>query len=422
MIQIPQKFYLVVDDRFELFYRGALRKYNPYEHYVKATCDKGYTYNRYFTYTPKVGEEGEYELVLEVIDDNGEVIESAKTILVVNGYEKPRKKLNILCIGDSKTVNGVWPYTVFERFEKIYPGLLNFIGKMKKEEVGYEGYGGWQWKTFCFDETESRTSSVWVNVNNNLPSDFIHTKWINNNFEWILETICNDKLKFKRGKDNNLVNPKLEKTFVLKNDKNITLTIDNYSYSDANPFWNNETKTIDFKHYIKENNFPVPDIIFTFLTGNGLYEPYSNQFLHHRKYARVFLEQLHKDFPEAMIGIMGVELPCVNGGVTACYGASGYYHDWYGYAVTVFNYDKWLEELTYEDEYKSFMVYSDMKCQFDSENNYPYEMVKVNNRSQVLEKIGINGLHPSLDGYKQIGDAFYRFLFEIIRRKNEYDK
>lgn len=68
------------------------------------------------------------------------------------------------------------------------------------------------------------------------------------------------------------------------------------------------------------------------------------------------------------------------------------------------------------------MVYSDMKCQFDSENNYPYEMVKVNNRSHVLEKIGINGLHPSLDGYKQIGDAFYRFLFEIIRRKNEYDK
>ena len=42
--------------------------------------------------------------------------------------------------------------------------------------------------------------------------------------------------------------------------------------------------------------------------------------------------------------------------------------------------------------------------------------MKVNNRSEILERIGTNGLHPSIDGYKQIGDAFYRFLVEMVKR------
>ena len=53
MIFLPSKYYLVVNDRFELFFRGVIKKHNPYQYYVKAECEKGYTYNRYFTFTPK---------------------------------------------------------------------------------------------------------------------------------------------------------------------------------------------------------------------------------------------------------------------------------------------------------------------------------------------------------------------------------
>lgn len=189
-----------------------------------------------------------------------------------------------------------------------------------------------------------------------------------------------------------------------------------YEYSDANPFWNPEKNDIDFKYYIEKNNLAKPDLLFTFLTGNGLYVPYSNEFITHEKYATKFLEQFHKDFPDALIGVMGIELPCCNGGVTACYGAQGYYHDWYGDTVTTLNYDKWLENFTKLEEHASYMTYFDIKSQFDSEYSYPVELVKVNNRSEILERIGTNGLHPSIDGYKQIGDAFYRFLVEMIKR------
>lgn len=115
---------------------------------------------------------------------------------------------------------------------------------------------------------------------------------------------------------------------------------------------------------------------------------------------------------------MGIELSCPNGGVTACYGASGYYHDWFGYTITAFNYDEWLEKLTLTDEFKDFVFYNDIKGQFDSEYNYPMINQKVNKRNELTERLGVNGLHPSMNGYLQIGDAFYQFLVEMIIKYN----
>lgn len=422
MIALPSKYYLVINDRFELFFRGVIMKHNPYQYYVKAECKKGYTYNRYFTYTPEPGEEGEYELTINVIDDDGAIIESKSTILVVNNIEAPYKKMNVLCVGDSETVNGVWPYTGYKKFVDVFPDSLNFIGKMHKEEVGYEGYGGWQWKTFCEYEDESRTSSVWVTCNHHLTEADQHSTWKNNDLEWIVETIEENRIKFKRGEGNcHKVNPELKEEFthVAHAEHKDAIKVIKYEYSDANPFWNPEKKDIDFKYYIKKNNLAEPDLLITFLTGNGLYIPYHNDFPVHREYATKFLRQFHNDFPNALIGVMGVELPCCNGGVTACYGASGYYHDWYGDTITKFNYDKWLELFTKLDEFKDYMIYFDTKSQFDSEYSYPVELQKVNNRSEIVERLGVNGLHPSIDGYKQIGDAFYRLLVEIIKKANK---
>lgn len=421
MISLAEKYYLVVGDKFELFFRGIVRKHNPYIYYIIAECEKGYTYNRYFTYTPTKDEVGEYALTIKILDDEGNIIEQKSTTLVVNDITKAQRSLTILCIGDSETVNGVWPYVGYHKYNGIFPNLLNFIGKMKKDEIGYEGYGGWQWKTFFNYENESRTTSLIIHGNFSLSNEYLNTHWETNNLEFILVEIDDAFLKFKRNINNtSLVNPPLGQT-IRCIDKDTIIKIDKYEYVDGNPFWNNETKEIDFEKYINENNFDKPDLIFTFLTGNGLYMPYSKEFTNHKEYAPKFLEKLHQAFPNALIGVMGIEQPCCNGGVTACYGASGYYHDWYGYAITAFNYDEWLEKLCQEPPYKNYAVYFDTKAQFDSEHNYPIEETKVNNRSQITERIGINGLHPSMDGYLQIGDAFFRFLVEMIKRVNNLD-
>ena len=97
MISLAEKYYLVVGDRFELFYRGVVRSHNPYNYYVKATCEKGYTYNRYFTYTPKEDEVGSYKLEIALFDDEGKKLESKETTLIVNNPKEVSKK-TILCI------------------------------------------------------------------------------------------------------------------------------------------------------------------------------------------------------------------------------------------------------------------------------------------------------------------------------------
>ena len=37
MISLAKYYYLVVGDKFELFYRAVIRSHNPYQYYVKTT-------------------------------------------------------------------------------------------------------------------------------------------------------------------------------------------------------------------------------------------------------------------------------------------------------------------------------------------------------------------------------------------------
>ena len=61
-----------------------------------------------------------------------------------------------------------------------------------------------------------------------------------------------------------------------------------------------------------------------------------------------------------------------------------------------------------------------MKAQFDVEYNMPSTMIKVNSRCDITEKVGSNGVHPTMSGYLQIGDVFYRAL--VSDMKNESKK
>ena len=174
---------------------------------------------------------------------------------------------------------------------------------------------------------------------------------------------------------------------------------------------------IDFIDYCDKNNFPYPDYVYILLSWNGLYIPYNDKFTMQEEYAPKLLNRIHEQFPDCKIRCMGIQLNSLNGGIAASYGAKGPYHDVYGDVVTVFNYNRWLENLCLSDEFKDFTDYLDVMGQFDVEYNMPYKMEKVNARSQVTEMIGTNGVHPSLDGYMQIGDVFFRSLVHEMAKR-----
>lgn len=427
-LYLAKKYNLVVGDKFELFYRGVIRLHNPYQYYIYVSCPKGNPFPRYFTYTPKENEVGNYPLKIQLLDNDNNIIDEGETLLIVTKPNKPKRKLNILCIGDSLTVNGVWPKVGYERVcldskdpdGLNYGDVLNFMGTCKTNvldrEVGYEGYGGWTWKSYCTNDHIGLNSSVWITTSHKLTEADQHSLWQSNNLIWILETIEEKRLKFKRGPNNISMLPNLGKT--MKHVANAIhqdeLTIESFEYEKTNPFWNKEKNTISFKKYITTNKFKTPDLIYILLTWNGLYIPYNHDFSHHFDYTRMMLRKIHEEYPFTKVTLQGIQICSVNGGIASNYGATGPYHDTFGTISTAFYYNEALEALCNEDEFSSYTDYVDIKAQFDSEYNMPSSQVKVNARSSITEAIGTNGVHSNMEGYLQIGDAFYRkLIFDI---------
>ncbi len=171
---------------------------------------------------------------------------------------------------------------------------------------------------------------------------------------------------------------------------------------------------ISFTEYMTKNNIDEITEVYIMMTFNGLPGvfkefSFSDQFI---KDAKKLIDKIHEDLPNAKITLMSIPLTSTNAGLGAYYTIKQAYGDNYGKAVTIMNYDNFLEEWCKMEGYKDFMRYFDVKGQFDSEYNMPSEKKAVNNtNTSETEKVGnAMGMHPSSDGYKQIGDAFYRAL------------
>ena len=430
LLYLPKSYDLVVGDTFELFYRGVIRSMNPYKYYIYVNCEKGTPYPRYYTYTPKDNEVGEYELTITLYDDYHQEIEQAKSILKVVSPKKPKRKVNVLCFGDSLTFNGVWPYEGYRRFCKDdgepkglgFVNSLNFLGTMKKEKIGYEGYGGWKWREFCTNEAVSTISSVWVDVEkHSLDENDQHSIWTSGNLYWVLESIEEKRLKFKRGAGNYSCNPSVGDTFkhVEGGIHKDELKVLKYEYEQGNPFYDEDIKGPNFKKYCSKHGYDGIDYVYILLSWNGQYIPYNHDFSIHEPFIRMILNRIHLDYPMAKVRLLGIQSPSITGGIAANYGASGYYSDVFGEVSTAYYYDEFLEKLTLEDEYKDYCRYIDMKSQFDVEYNMPSTLLPVNKRNKTTERIGTNGVHPTMEGYLQIGDCFFRALVADMAKEGE---
>ena len=68
LIFLSKEYQLVVGDNFQLFYQGVIRSMNYNRYNILIECKKGNPYPRYYSYTPKKEEVGEYELKLDKTD------------------------------------------------------------------------------------------------------------------------------------------------------------------------------------------------------------------------------------------------------------------------------------------------------------------------------------------------------------------
>lgn len=417
-VVLPSSYDLVVGDTFQLFYRGIIEAVNPYAYDILALCEKGHNYPRYFEYTP--AEVGEHKLTVTVYANDKSVLATGETILrVCEGKKSPNKEINILCMGDSLTSNGVWAQEAYRRLtatDGAPCGLglsgFRFIGNMKNGEVGYEGYGGWTWETFM-SPGYYQLLPVWIECKHNKTEADQHSIWQDGEGNlWQLETIEEGRLKFNRKMNRNPKPDAGARLFHLENAKNTEcITVEASHYDAKNPFWNNENDCVDFVDYCRRQGVSSIDAVYILLTWNGQtadrppVEAYCQDVV---RQGKAFVDILHRQYPQAQIKIMGLQIPSVHGGTGANYGAKLPYCDDYDLTRFVLELNRAYEAWTKEEAYRDYMEFINISGQFDSENNMPYTFKPVNTRSNITEKIGTNGVHPLTEGYLQIGDAVYR--------------
>ena len=444
-VRLAKQYDLVIGDTFQLFFDGVIKAADALQENIAVRCPKGKTYPRYWEYTPKAGEEGTYTLSLYTRQLDGTIISQGSTNIVVHKQltnETTPTDLTCLIFGDSLTAAGAW---AAEGLRRIYgtsssasgPASLGVTNKIttygtKSDttntfKVYHEGYGGWTWNSFLAagNNANSTINGIVVTLSTAHGYDLNTVQksaWSDNNgLAWQLEDFPSaTQIKFNRGENNNATQANIATPTTLTCEAlGLTIAPASVVWEAANPFYDEAKQAVSFATHASEHGASEPDVVACLLTWNGgggtIDFNHSSQITSHMSKASQLLKLIHSDFPNAKIVAMGLQLPSITGGNGHNEGANSFYSDTANLVDYAFEYNKALENmLTTDSELKTYCYYVDTKGQFDTRYNMPWTEYPVNTRNTTTEKRGTNGVHPSTNGYYQIGDAFYRKLSAIL--------
>lgn len=414
-VNLPDVITAVVGDTLQLFFRGMVYAVDPYIYDLLVACTKGNKYPRYFQFTPAAGDVGDVTFKLTVKNNNGKLLGTAQSTLKIRAAVKsPDTNINICCFGDSLTAAGTWCAEGDRRLTgsggtPAGLGLTNikFCGSKMNGTTGYFGAGGWQWTDYT-----TRGRAAFRFQVSGVTTVSVGAVYSNNGYQYTVAEV-----NVTSGSGNILMNaasfaqtPQLSGTLTkVSGTGDATITFSSWEENSQNPLWNKDTNQMDFVPYANEYCNGKIDAVYTLLSWDGQ-SPWKTDFSGVLANVKIFADTLHRDFPNAKLKIMGIQIPSVNGGMGANYGATGTgYADGYGNVITALNQNKAYQDFANQAAYKDFVEFVNVSTQVDSEYNMPYAEVNVNTRnSSVKEMRGTNGVHPSTDGYYQIGDVLFR--------------
>ena len=185
--------------------------------------------------------------------------------------------------------------------------------------------------------------------------------------------------------------------------------------NNGNPFYNTSVNRNDFINYCSVNSFSGIDYCFILLgwneIGNKAFTPESYQTTIDN--AKTFINQLHTDYPNCKIAILGLEVPSFDG-LGYSYGSNIDTWNYYFCLQSVFALNIAYQNLASDPTYSGFVDFIQTSAVFDSDNNMQAITANVNVRSNKTELLGSDGVHPALEGYLQIADAVYRNIMSKI--------
>lgn len=407
-LNLPEEYALVVGDTFELFWKGVVFANNPYNYNIKVTCDIGSVYRRKYTVTPTAAHIGSYPMTIKLYDDNEKLLDEQTVNLVVrNKAITPVVQKNVLCVGDSLLVGGVWAIESKRRLtggggSPIADGLtnINYIGTCEKSGVKFEAYGGWTYESY---NTANKTNrQQWITCTNDKTEADQHSIYKDaNDFHWILETIESGRIKIvaRYSTPYPQVLSSGTLTWVDGGTNHSDIAYTSAVQASGNPFWDDMTNKVDFSVYAERQGVSGIDYLYVLLGWNSTgvtLDSYTEQ-------VKTFINNVHRYFPNCKINLMGLQVPSLDG-CGENYGCAWNYHE------------KLKKVFSFNDLYKAIAEETDnvyfinIAGQFDTENNMPSTTKAVNVRNTNTETQQTNGVHPADSGYLQIADAVYRSI------------
>jgi lysophospholipase L1-like esterase len=344
-----------------VYFDNAFLLLNPANVAVDVTCAKGAQQNERWTWTPKPEETGDFPLTLELRDGTNAIVARASSVVKVHprAYHGPAETpLSFLIIGDSLTAASIYPGRILElaKEDQVPLYLVGTRGPGVEEgkapgEVRHEGYGGWTAERFATHFTGKARGGPYKECG----SPFLYQ---------------------------------------------------------ADPAKAGELPKLDFARYLSDvGETKHPDFVTILLGCNDTFgatdETLEKQVDTFTRHTETLLAMIRGASPESRIGLI---LPMPPAGSQDAFGAN------YGSGQTRWQYRRNRHRLvecitaTFSGREKDHIHLVAAHLNLDPVHGFPSATVPAHARTEVTKIRQSNGVHPSAEGYRQIGDAVYAWM------------
>ena len=414
-LNVPDSYDVIYNDpNFQLFWKGMLN--TPLDEcyrvevsgYVGNANSRSYTLDTTKTRVPSVG-----SITLTLYDSNNVLVDSKVVDMSYHVAKEPSSEKVVLCVGDSLTTGGIWVEELHRRITKTGGnpsgfGFSNvkFIGNRKRNDANYEGYGGWNFTQYNTANVDTNVKVITCTHDKTEASDqhSIYKDTLGDT--WKLETIYDNSIKIIAVSSEGANFPTSGTlTWVSGGINHADIVYENATNGEGNPFWNASENKVDFIAYAESMGVSTIDYLFVLLGWNSITatdEAYKAS-------AQTFINNVHRDYPNAKIVLMGLQIPSVDG-IGNNYGTDTPYTA-QKMIDHVFRVERIYKELAKENNNVSVLNISN---HFDTKYNMPTIEHQVNARNTQIETIQSNGVHPATSGYLQIADVAFRKLIALI--------
>lgn len=366
---LPPVIYALTDLETNVYFDNTFLALNPNNYGVDVICARGAQQNERWTWKPSTDPQkkdlGEHSFTLELRDDTNRVVTSASTLIRVANRSvdaPPEKPVTLLIIGDSLTNASVYSQQVLDlaNEDKLPLKLIGTRGPGAEAQEGsgnglgnrHEGYGGWTAERFA--------------------------------------------TKYNAGIARGGPYKECGSPFIYKDD----------------PKNDEEAPKLDFARYCAEfNEGNAPDFVTILLgcndtfnaTDESIEERTDIMFAHYE----TLVTMIHALNPQTRIGAF---LPMPPAATQDAFGAN------YGSGQTRWQYrrnqhrvlERMLETFGNREAENLFLLPAWLNL--DPVHGFPSHTEKAHARTETEVVRQINGVHPSAEGYRQLGDGLYAWL------------